>query len=98
MEYSPAIAQRLQEVLGQRLVAFSVGLRSPKTIGRFARGEEQPDEETAGKLARLLEEVVEPVLRVDSAEVLRAWIVGANPGLDDRATARRAAIDFVHNG
>jgi hypothetical protein len=108
MEYTPAVAERLQDALGQRLTAYSVGILSPKDIGRFAKGEEQPDDETANKLTRLLEDVVEPVLAVDSPEVLRALIIGSNSGLDDRAVievfreglfdaAQRAIQDFVRS-
>jgi hypothetical protein len=83
MEYSCKVANRLQEVLGQRLTAYCVGLKDPKSIGRYSQDEEQPSEETSAKLVRLLSEVVEPVLRVESPETLRAWFMGMNPDLGD---------------
>jgi hypothetical protein len=36
------IAASLQETIGQRLVAFAVGVRNPKLVGRWARGEHMP--------------------------------------------------------
>jgi hypothetical protein len=36
------IAGDLQDVLGQKLVAFALGDRHPKTIGRYARGSACP--------------------------------------------------------
>jgi hypothetical protein len=37
------LASELQELLGQKLVAFAVGDRHPRTIGRYARGERLPE-------------------------------------------------------
>ena len=36
------LASELQELLGQKLVAFAVGDRHPRTIGRYARGAGPP--------------------------------------------------------
>ena len=32
------IAQHLQETLGQRLVAYAIGVRDPKEIGKYSTG------------------------------------------------------------
>jgi hypothetical protein len=43
-ELPPAeLASELQTVLGQKLVAFALGDRHPKTVGRYARDDRRPD-------------------------------------------------------
>ena len=44
------LASELQELLGQKLVAFAVGDRHPRTIGRYARGERLPESRALGRL------------------------------------------------
>jgi hypothetical protein len=47
------LANELQELLGQKLVAYAAGDRHPKSIGRYARGEREPAPETLGALVTL---------------------------------------------
>src|SRR3954454_10128335 len=51
------IAAELQDQLGQKLVAYAVGISSPKLVGRWAKGDHNPSDETAIKL-RMLYRVV----------------------------------------
>ncbi len=87
------ISEVLQTTLGQRLVAYALAEEDPQTIGRFARAEEEPSEETAATL-RDLAEVVDTGLQIDgSEEVVRATMIGMNPSLNDQAP-----IELFHNG
>jgi len=81
-----SIAGYLQEALGQRLTAYAVGIKDPRTIGRWARGEQgqKPREATAQRLRGLFE-ITQLLLGRESPETVRAWLLGANPLLDDRA-------------
>ena len=87
------IAAELQELLGQRLVAFAVGVRSPKLVGRWAAGEHEPRDEADKRLRELYRVVV--MLRDEQygKGPIRAFMLAANPDLDDRAP-----IDVLHEG
>lgn len=76
------LAQQLQEMLGQRLTAYAVNIKDPKSIGKYARGEGKPRQESARRLRELFQ-----ICRVldEEADVVRAWMIGSNPLLDDRA-------------
>jgi hypothetical protein len=86
------LAGELQELLGQKLVAFAVGDRHPKTIGRYARGERSPDPRTLGALVDLY--TVITILRGRMHDgTIKAWMMGSNPRLRGRAP-----IEAVHEG
>jgi hypothetical protein len=86
------LASELQELLGQKLVAFAIGDRHPKTIGRYARGEREPDAETLGRLVDL-STIVGILRRGMSAHAIKAWMMGMNPRLKGKAP-----IVAVHEG
>jgi hypothetical protein len=79
-------------VLGQKLVAFAVGDRHPKTIGRYARGERTPDDETLGKFVNLYT-VVQLLERGMRQHAVRSWMLGSNPRLRGKAP-----IEVFHEG
>ncbi len=86
------LASELQDLLGQKLVAFAVGDRHPKTIGRYARGEREPDAQTLGKLVDLY--TVVAILREGMRDAsIKAWMMGTNPRLKGKAP-----IEAVHEG
>jgi hypothetical protein len=86
------LAGELQELLGQKLVAFAVGDRHPKTIGRYARGEREPDPQTLGQLVDLF--TVVAILRGGMRDAtIKAWMMGSNPRLRGKAP-----IEAVHEG
>jgi hypothetical protein len=86
------LASELQELLGQKLVAFAVGDRHPKTIGRYARGEREPDAQTLGRLVDLY--TVVAILREGMRDAsIKAWMMGSNPRLKGKAP-----IEAVHEG
>lgn len=78
------VAARLQEVLGQRLTAYAVRTKDPRAIGKWARGEQEPHPDTAQRL-RNVYEVTQVLASRESAETIRAWMLGAHPLLGDRA-------------
>lgn len=77
------IAQSLQETLGQRLVAFAVGIKDPKAIGKYATGR-KPRADTEARL-RDLYRVTRLLLSAETPGTTRAWMIGANPQLNDAA-------------
>ena len=86
------LAGDLQELLGQKLVAFAIGDRHPKTVGRYARGEREPDPKTLGRLVDLY--TVVAVLRQGMRDSsIKAWMMGSNPRLRGEAP-----IEAVHEG
>jgi hypothetical protein len=79
----PQIAEDLQTTLGQRLTAYAVGVRDPKAVGKYARAAIEPREETAQRLRDLFRIV--RLLDEERPETIRAWLIGSNPLLADKA-------------
>ncbi len=87
-----ALASSLQLLLGQKLVAFMLGDKHPKSVGRYARGEREPDPETLGQLVDLF--TVVSILRQGMRDqTVKAWMMGKNPRLKGRAP-----VEAVHEG
>ena len=82
----PVMATKLQEVVGQRLVAYVTGSRSNKTVARWASGDNEPQPEGQSKLRSLYRTVLILEAR-ESAEAIRAWLTSANPDLGDEVPA-----------
>jgi hypothetical protein len=82
----PALVRSLQDVLGQRLVAVIAGVRDAKAVGKWSRGERTPHPDAEQRLRNAFH-VTQLLLQHESAETVRAWFVGMNPGLDDRSPA-----------
>jgi len=83
------IAQALQETLGQKLVAFAVGIKDPKAIGKYAGGR-HPRVDTEARL-RDLYRITRLLLSGETPATTRAWMIGSNPQLNDEAP-----IEAVH--
>lgn len=81
-----AIADKLQDVLGQQLTAYAVGLKDPRTIGKYAREVQKPSARTATRL-RHLYIITQVLLTRETAETVRAWMIGSHPLLQDQAPA-----------
>jgi hypothetical protein len=81
-----AVAGYLQEVLGQKLVAYMTGIRDAKGVGQWARGAQVPRLE-AEKHLRAAYQILHLLLGSDSPHVARAWFIGMNPQLDDESPA-----------
>ncbi len=86
------VASMLQELLGQKLVAYALGDRHPKTIGRYARGIRQPADDAHQRLVDLY--VVVGILRQGMREAtIKSWMLGSNPRLKGTAP-----IEAFHDG
>lgn len=84
-ELAPAeLASELRAILGEKLVAFALGDRHPKTIGRYARDDRKPNDETLRRLVDLhtIVGILETEMR---RQAVKSWILGANPHLRSRA-------------
>lgn len=77
----------LQEVFGQKLVAYMAGVADTKTVGRWTSGEQHPRSGAETRL-RAAFQVFQLLQSVDSPHTVRAWFVGMNPQLDDLSPAR----------
>lgn len=81
------IAAFLQEALGQKLVAFMVGVDDPKTIGRWAKAKSTPQDSESERKLRDAYQVFRLLVTEESPHTVRAWFVGLNPQLDDESPA-----------
>lgn len=86
------IAAVLQGALGQRIPAYAIHERDGRRIGGFARGEETPSEEAEGSLRDLAEVFDILTERQASPEIMRAWMIGDNPLLEN------APLQAFHEG
>lgn len=86
------IARTLRDVLGAKLTNYGAGLKDPKAIDRYIGGAQTPRVETEQRL-RSLFQVTALLLADDSPAVARAWMIGANPQLNDEAP-----IEMMHLG
>ena len=80
------VAAFLQELLGQKLTAVIAGVDDPKAVGRWARGERAPRGEAERRLREAFQ-VATVLALAESPETARAWFMGMNPYLADRAPA-----------
>jgi hypothetical protein len=81
------IAAFLQDAMGQKLVAFMVGVEDPKTIGRWAAEKRLPQDPAAEQKLRAAYQVFRLLATQESPHTVRAWFVGLNPQLDDESPA-----------
>jgi hypothetical protein len=87
----PRVAERLQEMLGQQIVAYATGIKDPRAIGKIARGEtKRPAPATEARLRRLYE-ITQILLTRETAETVRAWMIGSHPLLE-----HRAPVEMLH--
>jgi hypothetical protein len=68
----------LQEVLGQKLVAYIAGVSEPRTVGRWAAHEQR---------LRCAYQTFQLLLAEEAPHTVRAWFLGLNPQLDDESPA-----------
>lgn len=80
------IASQLQELLSVRLAAYIAGVKSGKSVRRWASGDEGIRHESEQRL-RTAYEIVRLLSPLDSPRVIKAWFIGMNPQLDDTAPA-----------
>lgn len=80
------VAAYLQDVLGQKLVAYLANVKDPKTVGRWVSGDQRPQPGSEERL-RTAYQVFHLLQKGDGVHVVRAWFVGMNPQLDDESPA-----------
>lgn len=80
------IATVMQELLGQKLTAVVAGIGDPKAVGRWARSERAPRAEAERRLREAFQ-VATLLSLAESPQTARAWLMGMNPLLGDRAPA-----------
>src|SRR4051795_747804 len=81
-----AVATYLQEQLGQKLTAYLSGVTDPKMVGRWAAGKAQPRDEREMRLRDAFK-ATKMLVAAFGAQTAKAWWVGSNTRLDDRAPA-----------
>ena len=83
---TPDIARYFQDLVGQKLTAYMTGVNDPKAVGKWASGQRAP----RGEAERRLRDAYQIAMLIsvyDSDSTTRAWLVGMNPLLGDRAPA-----------
>ena len=80
------MAAFLQEALGQKLVAYTVGVSDAKTVGRWAANERTPRGENEERL-RAAFYIFRLLSDVEGSHTIRAWFAGLNPLLGEEAPA-----------
>jgi hypothetical protein len=87
------LAQKLQDILTQRLTAYIVGLSDGRDIGRYARKERKPHPGTDAKL-RELYNLVSMMKDKEDPETIQVWFQGRNPDLRDYSPAKLLHENF----
>lgn len=108
MKASPQeMVRSLQDVAGQRLVAFVTKNKSPKVVGRWALGQHDPQGDSLQHLRDFYRTYL--ILKAsEEPETIRAWLQSSNPHLSDHAPIEllrdgdsapvfRAAADFLRD-
>ena len=81
-----AVAAYLQEQLGQKLTAYVADVNDPKMVGRWAAGKAQPRDEREMRLRDAFK-ATKMIVEAFGPQTAKAWWVGSNTRLDDRAPA-----------
>ncbi len=79
------VAGWLQDQLGQQLTAYLAGLRDPKVVGKWRRG--NPPRAAAEFRLRTAYSAARMLVDAYGANTARAWFLGSNSRLDDEAPA-----------
>lgn len=82
------VAGFLQDALGQKLVAYMVGVSDPKTVGRWVSGARSPRNTDVEQRLRAAHQVFGLLATAEAPDTVRAWFVGLNPQLDDESPAQ----------
>lgn len=84
---APEIVCGLRELLGAKLVAYVGSACDTATVRQWAAGEAAPPVDTLKRL-RITYAIVGLLVERDSAAVAQAWLLGANPRLNDVSPVR----------
>lgn len=91
------VAAFLQDALGQKLVAFMVGVEDPKTVGRWASGKRVPKDLDVERRLRDAEQIFRVLMTEESPGTVRAWYLGLNPQLGDESPATAIREGRTHD-
>jgi len=101
------LASALHDLLGERLTAVIAGVRDARVVRSWAQGRRTPPPEAEQRL-RHAYEIAQLLLQYEESNSVRAWFLGTEPRLDDRAPAlvlgenpaavAQAARAFLANG
>jgi hypothetical protein len=101
------LARALHDLLGERLTAVIAGVSDARVVRAWAQGRKTPPPDAERRL-RQAYEIAQLLLHYEEAGSVRAWFLGAEPRLDDRApalvlgenpaTVAQAARAFLANG
>lgn len=83
---SSQIAGYLQEVLGQKIVAYLAGLKDVKMVSAWVRGKSQPQPITLTRL-RYAYQSARVLVDAYGEDTTRTWFFGSNHLLDNEAPA-----------
>lgn len=84
----PDVVRYLQEVLGQKLVAYIADVSDPRTVSRWAAVERAPRTDHEQRL-RCAYQTFQLLLSRETPDIVRAWFLGLDPQLDDESPAQR---------
>jgi hypothetical protein len=82
----PEVTRALDAILGPRLVAVVAGVRQPRAVRAWERGQRRPSAEVEARL-RAAWRATQLLLEREAPDTIRAWFVGMDPFLDDEAPA-----------
>ena len=80
------VVRYLHDLFGQQLTAVIAGVQDAHVVGQWARGEDVPREDVARTL-RAAYQIARLLRQAEAEQTVRAWFMGMNPYLDDRAPA-----------
>src|SRR5438552_3885058 len=83
----PSVAQKLEELLGAKLVAYIAGVTEARAVRKWSQGEREPRPDVVERL-RIALRVALMIAESDGPGVAQAWFQGLNPQLGDRSPAR----------
>lgn len=82
----PELTRALDTVLGPRLVAVVAGVRQPRAVKAWERGERRPTPVAESRL-RAAWRATQLLLEREAPDTIRTWFTGMDPYLDDEAPA-----------
>jgi RES domain len=81
------LAGYLQQVLGQRMVAYVCGLKDPKMVGQWANGKVMTPRSPGDIRLRQAYEAVRLISDAYGPDTAKSWLFGSNTRLDNEAPA-----------
>ncbi|MGJ5667822.1 hypothetical protein QLG13_08130 [Rhodococcus aetherivorans] len=76
----------LQDQIGPNLTAYIAG-RDTSTVSRWIKGDQKPPKEDIERRMRATYRIFQILAETDSNHVVRAWLIGMNPQLDEETPA-----------